>query len=194
MNAVSSGFAPMPAKWPQIPGISRNSLPLTNSLTRCSSSGAKYRSSWPGHLDQLGPDGTERLLGVPVVARCVADVPVFPGPQHRQQVVGVPAQEVSLPEADQEVIERRACDVSPLLVPVELRGQTPTRIHPGERAQADVGLPVGPSVVPRGIRGQRPTPVTAHGLVHRAGGPSLTGRRASRAGTAGSSFDTGSSS
>lgn len=41
MNAVSSGLLPPPAKWPQMPGITRSSAPGMWLTAQASSSGGK---------------------------------------------------------------------------------------------------------------------------------------------------------
>src|SRR3712207_2790247 len=61
-----------------------------------------------GHHDCPGLDGGEGLIVVAVEARRLAYVAVLPGPQHTKEVVGVATvQEKPLPEAYEEVLERR---------------------------------------------------------------------------------------
>ena len=59
-----------------------------------------------GHRQQGAADRCQRLLGVTVESRCVADISTVPCPQHGDQIVGVAAvAEEVLPEPVEEVIE-----------------------------------------------------------------------------------------
>src|ERR1043165_328255 len=58
------------------------------------------------HHNRACLDGAECAFGVAVEPFRQADVPVLPGPEHRQEVVGVAfVQEEALPEAYEEVFE-----------------------------------------------------------------------------------------
>src|SRR5215208_6618968 len=150
MNFVSSGFMPPPAKCPQTPGMTRSSAFGVLLILR-----REVEVLVCGHHDCPGLDGGEGLIVVAAEAGRLAYVAVLPGPQHTKEVVGVATvQEKALPEAHQEVLERRVAHLAVYLVPVEGLGETPTRVHAGHRAQALRRLLVVPPVVPGCVRSE----------------------------------------
>ncbi len=96
------------------------------------------------------------LAQVAVKEFVVADVAVLPGPQHRQEVVGVPRQEQPFPETDKEILQRR---VSHLLDvgfdAVERLREAPAGIDATEGAQSLVRRFLVPAVVERRVGLQR---------------------------------------
>src|SRR6516165_7436145 len=74
--------------------------------------------------------------GVAAAKLVGADVGVLPGPQHRQQVVGVAAAEIGLPAVDQEVLQRGEADLAPYLIAIERLAQPPAGIDPAHRLEA----------------------------------------------------------
>src|SRR3954454_7007618 len=108
------------------------------------------------HDDRAGLDRPERLFKRAVEALGLADVAVLPGPQHRQQVVGVAVlQEEALPETDEEVLERGEPHLPVALLEVERLREPPPGVDARRRSQPARGLPVVPAVLPLRVGGQR---------------------------------------
>src|SRR6516165_316515 len=93
--------------------------------------------------------------GVAAAKLVGADVGVLPGPQHRQQVVGVAAAEIGLPAVDQEVLQRGEADLAPYLLAIERLAQPPAGIDPAHRLEAARRRGGEPAVLPNRIGGQR---------------------------------------
>ena len=64
------------------------------------------------HHDRVGGDRTQCFIEVAASKLVGADVGVLPGPQHRQQVVGVAGAEIGLPAVDQQVLQRGEADLA----------------------------------------------------------------------------------
>jgi len=92
------------------------------------------------HHGRVGGDCTQCFIEVAAAKLVGADVGVLPGPQHRQQVVGVAAAEIGLPAVDQEVLQRGEADLAPDSPRDRTPGSAPSRHRrgpsPGSRASA----------------------------------------------------------
>src|SRR4029077_700196 len=101
-------------------------------------------------------DCTERRLEVALVQFVVADIAVLPGPEHRQQIVGILRQEETFPECDQEILKRGVAHRLEIeFLAVERLRKSPARIHPGGSPETASWLLDVPAFLPCRIRGER---------------------------------------
>ena len=103
MNLASSGLnIGLPARWPQIDGIGRNSAFWHAGDLAAVVLDGKVEVGLARHHDRLGLDRAERLGEIAAVKLVGADVGVLPHPQHRQKIVGVAAAETRPPSCRRE--------------------------------------------------------------------------------------------
>ena len=126
-----------------------------------------------GHQDGLGSDRAQRLGQIAPEPGVSADVRVHPGPEHGQQIVGVPAQEVPFPGPHEVVLQRGEARLAPRLVTVEFLAHAPAGIDAAHGAQAGFGLGAEVGAGPMRIGGQGGLDAFQEDLVVRrgAGGP-----------------------
>jgi len=61
---------------------------------------------------------------------------MLPGPDHRQQIIGVTAHIIGLPAGNQEIFERRETDTAIELFAIKGLAQRPAGIDPAHRGQS----------------------------------------------------------
>src|SRR5579862_3738663 len=101
-------------------------------------------------------DRPQSRLEVALVELVVADIAVLPGPEHRQQVVGVLWKEKAFPERNEEILKRGiAHDLQ--IKPLAIKGlrKAPAGIDACGGAQAARWLLVVPAFLPGCVRRQR---------------------------------------
>src|SRR4051812_11501722 len=85
----------------------------------------KIEIGFARHDDRVGGNRPECLVEIAVVKLVGADIGMLPGPQHREQIVGVTATEIRLPATDQKVLERGKADPAPQLLAIKRLAEAP---------------------------------------------------------------------
>ena len=80
---------------------------------------------------------------------------MLPGPQHRQEIVGVATAKIGFPTADQKILERGEADAAPHLLAVEGLAQSPAGIDAAHRLEAADRLGREPAILPGRVGSQR---------------------------------------